>query len=51
MSAAIDKDSKNIIAPILQINSDDGANVVGEIDVGEAELISIQVLAFLSSLT
>ncbi|MDD4974444.1 MAG: hypothetical protein PHY93_08830 [Bacteriovorax sp.] len=41
---AVDEESKNIYAPILQPNSDGGVNVIGEVEVGEAEAVNIEVL-------
>jgi hypothetical protein len=41
---AIDEESKDIYAPILQPDSDGGVNAVGEVEVGEAEAVNIQVL-------
>lgn len=41
---AVDKDSKNIFAPILQIDSDGGVNAAGEVKVGEAEAVNVEVL-------
>jgi hypothetical protein len=40
---AVDKESKNIVSPILQIDSDGGSSVMGEVVVGEAETVKIQV--------
>ena len=40
---AIDEESKDIYAPIVQIDSDGGVNTIGEVEVGEAEAVNIQV--------
>jgi hypothetical protein len=40
---AVDEDSKNILTPIHHVGLD-GAIAVGEVDVGEAEAVNIQVL-------
>lgn len=41
---AIDEDSKKILVPIMSVDSNGGTKVTGEVEVGEAEAVNIQVL-------
>jgi hypothetical protein len=41
---AIDEESKQVVAPIIQLDSDGGSMTVGEVSVGEVEAIDIDVL-------
>ncbi len=41
---AIDEESKDIYAAVLQPDSDGGSNQIGEVEVGQAQAVNIQVL-------
>ncbi|MDO9183981.1 MAG: hypothetical protein Q7U04_16315 [Bacteriovorax sp.] len=41
---AVDEESKDIYAPVLQTNSRGEVSVVDEVEVGEAEAVNIQVI-------
>jgi hypothetical protein len=41
---AVDEESKDIYAPILQPDSDGGSNQIGEVEVGGAQAVNIQVI-------
>jgi hypothetical protein len=41
---AVDEESKDIYAAVLQPDSDGGSNQIGEIEVGQAQAVNIQVL-------
>lgn len=40
---AIDEDSKKLLTPVYQIDSDGGSNVIDEVEVGTAEAVNVQV--------
>lgn len=41
---AIDEDSKKLLAPVYQMDSDGGSNVIDEVEVGTAEAVNVQVV-------